>query len=182
MTDVENYCQKSISTLHAYNEVSQFFAFNFVKRKVFVLAAHSDGNPLNIQPQGLAADAWQKLLILIWKWWGSYWESCLTVLSCTCCYSLPPSLFGSWIGFPPSLSCFVLPSVLLYSRSRSPECLRMVENKIDKGSSAKLSLPFFYQDGLLFPRMPFEGYWNLYRNIRKKTANNSVVIFITQAF
>ena len=65
MTDVENYCQKSISTLHAYNEVSQFFAFNFVKRKVFVLAAHSDGNPLNIQPQGLAADAWQKLLILI---------------------------------------------------------------------------------------------------------------------
>ena len=83
MTDVENYCQKSIFTLHAYNEVSQFFAFNFVKRKV--LAAHSDGNPLNIQPQGLAADAWQKLLIL----------SRLTVLSCTCCYSLPPSLFGS---------------------------------------------------------------------------------------
>ena len=65
MTDVENYCQKSIFALHAYNEVSQFFAFNFVKRKVFVLAAHSDGNPLNIQPQGLAADAWQKLLILI---------------------------------------------------------------------------------------------------------------------
>ena len=83
MTDVENYCQKSIFTLHAYNEVSQFFAFNFVKRKV--LAAQSDGNPLNIQPQGLAADAWQKLLIL----------SRLTVLSCTCCYSLPPSLFGS---------------------------------------------------------------------------------------
>ena len=57
MTDVENYCQKSIFTLHAYLAVSQFFAFNFVKRKVFVLAARSDGNPLNIQPQGLAADA-----------------------------------------------------------------------------------------------------------------------------
>ena len=57
MTDVENYCQKSIFTLHAYNKVSQFFAFNFVKRKVFVLAARRDGNPLNIQPQGLAADA-----------------------------------------------------------------------------------------------------------------------------
>ena len=133
---------KKYFTLHTYNEVSQFFAFNFVKRKVFVLAARRVGNPLNIQPQGLAADAWQKLLILIWKWWGSYWESRLTVLSCTCCYSLPPSLFGSWIGFPPSLSCFVLPSVLLYFHSRSPECLRMVENKIDKGSSVKLSCLF----------------------------------------
>ena len=132
MTDVENYCQKSIFTLHAYNEVSQFFAFNFVKRKVFVLATRRDGNPLNIQPQGLAADAWQKLLILIWKWWGSYWESRLTVLSCTCCYSLPPSLFGSWISFPPSLSCFVLPSVLLYSHPHSPECLTVVENKMSK--------------------------------------------------
>ena len=83
-------------TLLAYNEVSYIFPFHFVKRQVFVLAACSDGNPLNIQPHGLPA--WNKLLILIWKWWGSYWESRLSILLSTCCYSLSHSLFDSWFS------------------------------------------------------------------------------------
>ena len=90
--------------------------------------------------------------------------------------------FALWfLVFPPTLRCYVLRSVSFYPRS--PDCPRVVEDKINQCSSVKLSLPFFScQDGSLLPRMLFEGYWNFHRNIRKKTANSMVVIFITQAF
>ena len=111
-------------TLLAYNEVSYIFPFHFVKRKVFVLAARRDGNPLNIQPQGLAADAWQKLLILIWKWWGSYWESRLSILLSTCCYSLPPLLFDSWFSLPRYVATFFNPFLFTHVHLIVQEWLR----------------------------------------------------------
>ena len=50
--------------------------------------------------------------------------------------------FALWfLVFSPTLHCYVLQSVSFYPRS--PDCPRVVEDKINQSSSVKLSLPFF---------------------------------------
>ena len=51
--------------------------------------------------------------------------------------------FALWfLVFSPTLRCYVLQSVSFYPRS--PDCPRVVEDKINQSSSVKLSLPFFF--------------------------------------